>query len=91
MLLQTKLAYCRKICCKESILKSSPYGNWNQVDLVSISSTFYKKLLRHYLCTKKLQSQNVTKEKLCIALLYEKLSNKMLMKLTLGVNFINGL
>jgi len=49
---------------------------------VSISSTFYLRLLRWYFCSKKLQSQNVTREKLCKTLLYEKLSRKMLMKLT---------
>ncbi len=31
---------------------------------VSISSTFYARLLCQYFCTKKLQSQNVTREKL---------------------------
>jgi len=49
---------------------------------VSISSTFYKRLLRQYFCAKKLKSQNVTKEKLSKALLYKKfVVRKMLMKL----------
>jgi len=47
----------------------------------SISSTFYTLLLRQYFCTKRLQSQNVTREKLREALLYKKLARKMLMKL----------
>jgi len=37
-----------------------------------------------YFSTKKLQSQNVTREKLCKALLYKKFARKMLMKLTKG-------
>jgi hypothetical protein len=49
----------------------------------SISSTFYA---RQYSCAKKLQSQNVTREKLCKALLYQKFVRKMLMKLTAGGN-----
>jgi len=32
--------------------------------LVLISSTFYEHLLRRYFCAKKMQSQNVTREKL---------------------------
>jgi hypothetical protein len=51
---------------------------------VSISSTYYSGLLRQYYCDKKLQSQNVTREKLLEALLYKKFEHKMLMKLTPG-------
>jgi len=51
---------------------------------VSISSTFYLRLLRQYFYTKKFQSQNVTREKLRKALFYQKFSSKMLMKLTPG-------
>jgi len=51
---------------------------------VSISSTFYAGLLYQYFCTKKLQSQNLTREKLRKALLYKKFAHKMLMKLTQG-------
>jgi len=43
---------------------------------VSISSTYSAQLLRQYFCAKKLQSQNVTKEKLLEALLYENLNVK---------------
>jgi len=39
-------------------------------------------VFHQYFCAKKLQSQNVTREKLREALSYEKLSCKMLMKLT---------
>jgi len=52
---------------------------------VSISSTYYSGLLRQYYCDKKLQSQNVTREKLLEALLYKKFEHKMLMKLTPGL------
>jgi len=38
--------------------------------------------LHWYFCSKKLQSQNVTREKLFKALLYKKFTRKMLMKLT---------
>jgi hypothetical protein len=55
---------------------------------VSISSTFYELLLRHYFCAKKLQSQTVIREKLHKALLYEKGSSKMFMKLTIGGKII---
>ncbi len=48
---------------------------------MSISSTFYAQLLRQYFCTK-LQSQNTCREKLCKAQLNEKVTNKMLVKLT---------
>jgi len=54
-------------------------------DLESISSTFYKLLLQQYSCTKSLQSQTVTREKLRKTLLYKKGTHKMLMKLTPGV------
>jgi len=49
---------------------------------VSISSTFYKQLLRQYSFAKKLQNQTVIREKLLKALLREKGAHKMLMKLT---------
>jgi hypothetical protein len=51
-------------------------------DLGSISSTFYACFFRLYPFAKKLQSQIVTREKLCKALSFEKLLPKMLMKLT---------
>jgi len=50
----------------------------------SISSTCYTRLLLTYFCAKKIQSLNVTREKLREALLYKKFANKMLMKLTAG-------
>jgi len=42
-----------------------------------------------YFLPKKLQSQNVTREKLCKALSYKKFVHKMFMKFTTVVNFIN--
>jgi len=56
---------------------------------VSTSPTFIKQLFHKYFWAKKIQSQNVTREKLREALLYKKISNIMLMKWTLGVNFTN--
>jgi len=53
--------------------------------MVSISSTFYASLLRQYFCGKKLQSQNITREKLCKALSYKIFLCKMLMKLSTDV------
>jgi len=47
--------------------------------LESISSTFYEQLLRQYFCARKLQSQTVTREKLCKTLLYEKDKFKQLL------------
>jgi hypothetical protein len=50
------------------------------------------RILRQYFSAKKLQSQNVTREKVLKVLSYEKFPSKMLMKLiplTHGVNFIN--
>jgi hypothetical protein len=40
------------------------------------------RLLRQYFCAKKLQSQNVTREKLLEALLGKRFEHRMLMKLT---------
>jgi len=51
---------------------------------VSISSTIYTRLLRQYFCAKKLQSQGEDRAKLLKALWYQKLSNKMLIKSTVG-------
>ncbi len=51
---------------------------------VSILSTFYAHLFCTYFCTKIFLSKNVTREKLCKALLYKKFVSKMLMWLTLG-------
>jgi len=45
--------------------------------------------LGQYFWAKKLQSQNVTREKLQEELLYEKFSDKMLMKLTPGDDVVN--
>ncbi len=60
------------------------------VDFVkTISSTFYEQLLHWYSFAKKLKSQTVRREKLGIALLYQKGMSKMLMKLTPVVNFTN--
>ena len=49
---------------------------------VSILSTFYAHFFCQYFGAKKLQSQNVTREKMHNLLLYEKHARKMLMKLT---------
>jgi len=51
---------------------------------LSNSSTFYPHLFCWYFCAKKLQSQNVTREKLHKTLLYKKFAGKMLMKLITG-------
>ncbi len=56
---------------------------------VSMSPTFYPLFFVQYFCATKLQSQNVTIEKLRKALSYKKFSCKMLIKLTQGVNLIN--
>jgi len=53
--------------------------NWH---LLSISSTFYKQILHQYFCTKKLQSQTVTRENLPKHFPMKKGSCKMLLKLT---------
>jgi len=68
--------------------ESPPTGDVKN-EQVSIAPTFNEQLLRQYFCTKKLQIQNVTIEKLFEALLYEKFWHKMLMKLTPGVNLTN--
>jgi len=57
---------------------------WSNLLLVSILSTFYKCLFCQYFCAKKLQSQNVTREKLHKALLYKNHVRKMMMKLNSG-------
>jgi len=46
-----------------------------------VSISFYA---RQFFCIKKLQSQNVTREKLCKELLYKKRVIKMLVKLATG-------
>jgi len=51
---------------------------------LSISSTFKEQLLRQYSNAKKVQSQTVSKERLCSALFYNKAAHKMLVKLTQG-------
>jgi hypothetical protein len=48
----------------------------------SISSTFYEQILSRYSFAKKLQSQNVSREKLRKTLSKEKGASKLLMKLT---------
>jgi len=54
---------------------------WNLLQ-VSIPWTFYARLLHRYFCAKKLQSRNLTREKLWNLLSYKKFKLKMLMKLT---------
>jgi len=62
---------------------SEPVTNMFVYYLVSISSTFYPSLFGQYFCIKKLQSHNVTREKLLrIIFLNKKFESKMLMKLT---------
>jgi len=48
------ICFCIKMCVK----------CWRNLLLVSISSTFYVKLLHQCFCFKKFQTQNVTREKL---------------------------
>ncbi len=52
------------------------------VNFINILHTTLVPIFLH----QKLQSQNVTREKLCKALLFQKFVGKMLMKLTTGVN-----
>ncbi len=54
----------------------SPLRQSQVCQLLSISSIFYKQLLRSYSFGKKLQSQNVSREKLLKALSYKKLRIK---------------
>jgi hypothetical protein len=61
---------------KKNHLQNDGFCNKN-VFQVSIPSTFYAWLLRQYFCAKKLQRQNVSREKLCKALLYEKFAGKI--------------
>jgi len=57
---------------------------------VSISSTFFAQIFQQYFGTKKLQSPNLTREKLCEALLYKKYDRKILIKSThCGLSQIN--
>jgi hypothetical protein len=56
--------------------------------LKSISSIFYEQFLHQCSCTKKLQSQTVTRKMMIKELLNEKGVSKMLMKLKPGVNII---
>jgi hypothetical protein len=83
-----------KICHVELHYSEEVCGNLSLdinklAEQVSISSTFYTQLLRQYFDAKKLQSQNITREKLHKTLLYEKFACKMLMKLKTVANFIN--
>jgi len=64
------------------ILSSNPTFLLLFFNLLSISSTFYARLFANIFCAKILQSQNLTRENLLEALLYEKFERKMLMKLT---------
>ncbi len=53
------------------------------VDVTGVNfMNIYLNLLHQYFCAKKVQSQNVTREKLRKALSYKKIVRKMLMKLT---------
>jgi hypothetical protein len=51
---------------------------------MTISTTFYEQLCHQYSCAKKLQSQNVIREKLRKALLHEKGASNILVKLVPG-------
>ncbi len=55
----------------------------------SISLMFYTRVFRQCPFAKKSQSWSIIREKLQNLLLYKKRARKMLVKLTLGVNFIN--
>ncbi len=90
-----KNKFLSQYCPSKCLVWIRPYGeekaNEPTVDILtitkreqqqlSISSTFYTSIFR----TKVFFCQNVTREKLCEALLYEKRSRKMLMKLTPAV------
>jgi len=58
--------------------------------LKSISSTYYKQLLRQHSLAKIFQSQLVRREKLRETLWYKKFARKMLMKLTPGEQAVPG-
>jgi hypothetical protein len=49
----------------------------------------FTNILHKYFCAKKLQSQNLTREKLCKALLYKIFSHKMLMKFLKQIHSVN--
>ena len=61
-----------------------------EIHLVSISPTFYEQLLHQNPFAKKLQTQIVSTEKLCMKLLYEKAARKILAKLTPSLTFVGS-
>jgi len=60
---------------------------WKSILNISYRCQFHQHFKLAF-CTKKLQSQNITREKLREALLYKKFTRKMLIKLTTGENSI---
>ncbi len=69
--------YCSLECQVLFTLKATVNIGVNFINIMCLSC--------QYFCAKKFQSQNVTREKLYKALLYEKFFRKMLMKLTTSV------
>jgi len=68
-----------KVACK-MLVKLTTGVNFINILLATFAPIFFGN---------KIQGQNVTRENLRKALLYEKFVRKMLMKLTTGVNFVN--
>ncbi len=81
-----KLANCEsttfwRLCAFRHSLFAKVWWNWL---LESISPTYYVQLLRRYFCAKKVQTLNLSAEKLHAKLSYEISARKMLVKLTTG-------
>ena len=72
------------VCSSVSLTFSPPISPLNVCSalLGSISSTFYKQLLRQYSCAKKLQSQTASTKSFRHKIIGAKAARKMLMKLT---------
>ncbi len=66
------------------------FGQSFEVTLWSISPTFYENLLLWFPCAKKLQSQNVNREKVRKTLVWGKAACKMLVKLKPGAQLWNA-
>jgi len=88
-------SFCANILLLKNTNQNSDYrkATWSTLACIkcwwnwlygSMSSTFYKPLLRWYYFAKKLQSHTVIREKVQKRLLYEKVLCKLLMKLTQG-------
>ncbi len=80
----------RKICQNVTFVRKSQAKNVDEIDTrCKFHLHFTRTFCSNMFCSNRFQSQNVTREKLHEALSCKKLSHKMLVKLTTGVNFIN--